>query len=726
MRTTPELLNSLWSRSLLAAAVFAGGCLLGAACCLAQEPAEEEAGAIPESDWMTTVESKYPVVWAVLKTDPPTPAELLRAARMLADLKRTDLAKAAVNQVAEADLDEASLASLVDELGETALAELAAKPGVRTVSRPLVQKIVEAYQSRPEDPAVAAILETKPATPAELLRAAQILSDLKRPFLAKGMVKQVAEANLDEAALARIVDELGEATLVDLGSKSQLQPEIGPLVEKALTAYQTRVRNAAKLEEAAGQLGDESPKVRADAAVALVKAGPYAVAPLMKTLVDSPGGPRRDAIRGVLLRLGPDAVKPLIALLNSNDAATVREAVSLLAALGDEGAALYLLATYAEHYDDEGLRAEAAEAIGRLMGTEPTREQAAKVLMARARRYFDGRQPMAAGPDGNVPIWVYDLEKKAPVLKAYPPEQANRRMAIKLARAATILLPDDPAAARLFLTCLFEETAYQTGLDAAAPGEPAGHDDNVAPQVLEGVLTEAMETGHIPAATIAARRLGKMKTPERLSADGVSPLAKAMQHPDRRLRLAAVGGVLDLKPTEPFPGASRVVDTLSFFASSRGRPRAMVVGPQIKLLQTLVGELSAAGFKVDSAVTGREAMRLLLKNPDYEFLFVDAALFNPDVDSFLQELRRDARTALLPVAILAREGYAEKAEHVAEKIPRTAAFPRPNDEEAVKWQLEELRKLAGDSAVSAPVRLTQAAEALSRLAEIGGLRRHAL
>ena len=627
MRIARLLSNSIWTRVALATVVFTLGIQYSGSGCLAQEPAEETGGVMQEPDWLKTIV--------------------------------------------------------------------------------------------PEDPAVLAILETKPNTPAELLRAARILADLKRPDLAKEMIKKVAEANLDAAALASLVDQLGEAAFIEMSSKTTLQPEIGPLVDKALAAYQTRLRDTARLEKLVAQLGDDSPKVRADAAVGLVQAGPYAVAPLMQALSDSDKTAWHKPVRGVLLRLGPDAVKPLVAMLNADETTTVQEAISLLGAIGDKGAALYLLATYAEHFDDAETRDAAARAIEKLVATAPTRQQAANVLMTRARRYFDGRQPMETDATGNVPVWVYDLQQKAPVLKTLPPEQARRRMAVKLSRAATILLPDDAAATRLYLTCVFEEAAYRTGLDKITSGELTAFADKVSPKMLEAALVEAMETGHVPAAVIAVRRLATVESPESLSSGEVSPMVKAMQHPDRRLRLAAVGAILDLNPTVPFPGAGRLVDTLSFFASSRGRSQALVVGPQISLLQTLVGELTAAGFKVDTAVTGREAMRLLLANPDYEVLFVDAALNKPDVDSFLQQLRRDPRTALLPVAVMAREGYREKADRVAEKIPHSAAFPRPHDEKAVKWQLAELRKLAGDSAVSPSARLSQAADALSRLAAVG-------
>ena len=48
----------------------------------------------------------------------------------------------------------------------------------------------------PDDPAAAAILETKPSTPGECIRAAKILSDLKQPDLAKRFHSQAEDQHL--------------------------------------------------------------------------------------------------------------------------------------------------------------------------------------------------------------------------------------------------------------------------------------------------------------------------------------------------------------------------------------------------------------------------------------------------------------------------------------------------------------------------------------------------
>ena len=66
-------------------------------------------------------------------------------------------------------------------------------------------------KGRPDDPAVAAILETKPTTPAECVRAAKTLADLGRADLAKDFLKKVLDAKLDPQQLADLGEQFGVA-----------------------------------------------------------------------------------------------------------------------------------------------------------------------------------------------------------------------------------------------------------------------------------------------------------------------------------------------------------------------------------------------------------------------------------------------------------------------------------------------------------------------------------
>jgi hypothetical protein len=70
------------------------------------------------------------------------------------------------------------------------------------------------------------------------------------------------------------------------------------------------------------------------------------------------------------------------------------------------------------------------------------------------------------------------------------------------------------------------------------------------------------------------------------------------------------------------------------------------------------------------------------------------------------------------VGLLARSGFIERAEHAAASDPLTKAFARPSDEEALRWQLEQLAALAPREFVDFDTRQRQAVKALDLLAQL--------
>ncbi len=82
----------------------------------------------------------------------------------------------------------------------------------------------EQEPAMPDDPAAAAILETKPSTPGECIRAAKILSDLKQPDLAKRFLQKVIDAKLDSAVLAKLAEEFGTETFIQLSARRSSSP----------------------------------------------------------------------------------------------------------------------------------------------------------------------------------------------------------------------------------------------------------------------------------------------------------------------------------------------------------------------------------------------------------------------------------------------------------------------------------------------------------------------
>jgi CheY-like chemotaxis protein len=292
-----------------------------------------------------------------------------------------------------------------------------------------------------------------------------------------------------------------------------------------------------------------------------------------------------------------------------------------------------------------------------------------------------------------------------------------------LAREAYRLVPEQAAARSLHVITMLEAAAYEHGRDApldAGPDSPLAEAAKFDPTTLEGVLQEAIRDGHPAAATLIARLLGEKGTVDLLMGRHGDPttLVLATRHADRRLRMAALEAIVRLAPVKPFPGDSYVSDGLAYFAASSGQRRMLSAAGQSDAARRTAGGLSALGYIVDTATTGRETVRMALASPDYEFAVIDTAIEEPTADMLIQELRRDCRAADLPVVLVARSGWLDRAEQLAAELPRVAAFPRPHNVEDLKWQVAQLMPTIARDFVPFAVRQKQAALALDLLARL--------
>src|SRR5262249_20629468 len=138
--------------------------------------------------------------------------------------------------------------------------------------------------------------------------------------------------------------------------------------------------------------------------------------------------------------------------------------------------------------------------------------------------------------------------------------------------------------------------------------------------------------------------------------DGASPLAEAMIHPDRRLRLAAALALVKLAPGQPFSGAGRIAQTLGWFVNTSGAPLVLAAHPRGEDAQTFVGFMNALGLEGEAAYTGRILAERAFANPDVKFILIGQRIDQPPVQELVQWLRRDFRTARVPIGVMAREG----------------------------------------------------------------------
>ncbi len=196
----------------------------------------------------------------------------------------------------------------------------------------------------PEEPAVEAVLESHPQTPAELLRAIDILVDLNRAALAKPFVEELSKAKLDLAAKAALAAQFHSAKLIKLARNEELAPALGTLVDDILKSAETYRRDPQRLAEWASHLSDPNETVQAQAVLALVRAREAAVAPLVTILADTNRKDEHAMAKRVLVQLGDMAVQPLLGVLESPDMHLKAQVIDVLGTLRAADAAAALLA----------------------------------------------------------------------------------------------------------------------------------------------------------------------------------------------------------------------------------------------------------------------------------------------------------------------------------------------------------------------------------------------
>lgn len=570
------------------------------------------------------------------------------------------------------------------------------------------------------DPAVEAILATRPTTPAELVRAAVTLADLDRADLAKRFLKKVIAEKLDRERLADLGEQVGSATFVDLALREALRPESKQLADAVLAALNARLRNPERIYNLIAQLKDRDKFI--ETVKGLQEAQSAAIGPLVAVLANPARKSEHANVRAALVEMGMLARRPLEAIVEQADAALALQAIEVLGAMNDPKVALYLFRPYLAEASDPSVRQAAETQLQRLTGRLPDRREAVQLLTDAARAYLEGRQPIEGVVNDRVDLWSWDPALRRVGVRNVAPDEAARQLAARLAHDAFAIAPDNHEVEMLYLVALLEQAAYENGLDRPlAEKDPACVEaKKFGAKAIHDAMRRSMAEGRLAAAAAAARLLGSIGTAEELlsGGNGPVPLLLALQSPDRRLRLAAIEAIVRLQPLRPFAGSSEVPKALAFFASTNGRRRALVASRNHDVARELAGQLSTAGYQVDTLASGKELLLTALQSPDYELAFIDATIDQPTADILLQQLRRDPRTASLRVGLVARDGMVERALRMAGSDPLVKVFSRPRDEKAFQWQLNQLSGLAPREFVGFEARQRQAVLALGLLAEL--------
>ena len=170
------------------------------------------------------------------------------------------------------------------------------------------------------------------------------------------------------------------------------------------------------------------------------------------------------------------------------------------------------------------------------------------------------------------------------------------------------------------MTAVLESAVYEKGLDQPLDDGDAAVVEarKLGVKTIDDILAYAMEHGQPAAATAAARLLGQVGKAEDILYMGATPdpLARALRQPDRRLRMAALESVVQLRPTRPYAGSSYVPAACISLRPRAACVAALSAGPNLAETRQMAGMLSTAGFRADTAIVGREVLTLAAHSPD--------------------------------------------------------------------------------------------------------------
>ncbi len=578
------------------------------------------------------------------------------------------------------------------------------------ITDPLVKEVLESYS--PDT-----------STPDELVQAVKLILDLRHPRAARPYVAKLAGLMLTDAQWTTLSRKYGPAEFLRMAMQTELQPDGRAVSDKVLAATERYARDPKRLAGLIDRLKSPSARERAAATAELAYGGEASVNALLAVLADAGRAAEHANIRAALVDLGSHSIEPLTAALETTNAALKAQVIEVLRRLDARDAAVFLLAPAVDPQADRAVKAAAEETLKQWIGRTVTREQAITTLARHARFYYGGGEPKQPDASGNLTLWQWDAQRNQAVQRTSKALDASLALATRVAADWLALEPRSEEARRIFLTSLLHVAAYQNGLARPLPaGAGTAHDRAVALGVaaIQDVLIHAMAEGRAAAAAAAVRLLGEIGKEDLVQGAGgkPSPLVEAVSHADPRVRFAALEAIMKLQPKKPFAWSHIVPQTMAFFAGTTGALQAVVADVNAEQARRMAGLLTELGYEGQIATSARQMVRAAMASPDVALVVFNTSLPYSDADLLIQELRHDARTALMPVALLSLGNDAQRIERLTVKYPRTAVWVRTGNAPDMQLQLHRLLSTAGRDFLTLAERQQMARQSLAWLGQL--------
>ncbi len=570
--------------------------------------------------------------------------------------------------------------------------------------------------------------DSNPQTPKAILLAANAALQFGDPAEAKRYLTQFLAAKFPADQLAVVPHQVGTSLLLHFAASEKLQPEGKEVARIVQEAAYARATDAAEIDKTIKLLSNPSLNIRQLALEKLGESGTHVVTPMVRVLADNARQAEHRYVRVALAHLAASTEQPLIGALEIPDEQVRAQIVAVLGRMRARPAVMHLVRPAVDPAAAPQLREVAAVSLQKIIGSAPDRYEAERFLSEQIQSLLAGDLPYEPNVDGLIEMWSWNDETKSVESRKLPRGDAALLLAARLTADLAALNPQSATARRMKLLTSLELAKVLRGIDqpldrsenSAVGNALGGVPKDEQPSVLNAVLADALMLNRTPALLAAAEVLGQLGDAGVLTSAGAgeSPLARALKHTDRRVRLTAALAILNLNPRVAFPGASRVLNPLASAIRTTGASRAIIGHPRGEEAQTLVAYVGSLGFEAEAAYTGRRLFELAASGADYELILISDAIDAPPLKELVQWLRKDYRTAGIPVGVMARSEDLQSLRYAFEKDPLTTVFPRIYSAEVAASDVAQVVASAGRNYESRDERLAQAHLALAAIGKL--------
>ncbi|MCA9116602.1 MAG: hypothetical protein KDA79_16080, partial [Planctomycetaceae bacterium] len=561
-------------------------------------------------------------------------------------------------------------------------------------------------QSREEE----SPLLREPQTVEQHFDAAVLMLKLARPGLTRRYLQGMMELNPDDGQLLLLRDKHGPAIFLKLANVQELRPLSTQLLDRINQAFRQRGTDPKRIRSLLDDLSANAQK-RDVALVALQAGGPGVVPQILREIQQTADGKQRDLLIYALTRLGPQVVSPLLGGLHTPDENLKTAVIEALGWTGGREVAVFLWHPAFGPDQPAGVQMAARTALGRILqvpASEITRTAESSVAgelhrmaMIHYRNQFDWTRPGAAAgkPEpgaekaGQVEMWTWSPEAESIVKIRLPEREASLYTGARFARQTLAFSPEKKEAQALYLGMALAIEASQAGWDQPLPAGPGTAHDlalTTGAEVIGTALDQALSNQNPLVATAAIRVLGQVATRHQLnhSTPAGAPLLAALNYPDMRVQFAAAESILQLDPVRSFRGSRRTIDILTQAVNGGGAPQSLVVDANVQRASRASGFMAEMGYDPQIARTGRDGFELAAERGDVQLILLHANTIRWELTQTIANLRADARTAGIPIAVYGEASLQADIEPLTRRYPMVTFVIDSATVDALRGQLQ--------------------------------------